>query len=445
MTYDIGTIFVVLMENRSFDHMLGHLHADNPAVDGIRRDDEAWLDKTACPYLGQRYRPFRASNPAANIPVDPPHETDKIKIQMGLDGPGGFAMDGFVTTYGPKAPTVSSAVPPAVMGWFDGPDVPVLDFLARNFAVCNRWFAALPASTQPNRMMAMGGSTKHDDNVAPVPNQRLVYDWLNERPIRWRVYHHGVPFFMLMEKWATKIPFDDHFRRFDQLILDVEEEDAATFPQVVFIEPTYSDASFGKPANDDHAPAGVARGQAFLHDIYCAITKSKAIFDRSVTIITYDEHGGFFDHVSPPKVHTRAPAGSNYSAFETLGVRVPAVIISPFVKPGTVHDGVHDHTSILKFIGEIFGAGYGYDQPVRSRPVGNVLEILNNPAGRPAPTIADIPPGYLRNDALKAASLDAGVAPGATAPSQTQRGFMRALDKIRNRPGSENGKFADLL
>lgn len=440
MAYDIGTIFVVLMENRSFDHMLGHLHADNPAIDGIRRDDPAWLDAVACVYGGHSYRPFKAANPAANIPADPPHETDKIRTQLGADGPSGFAMDGFITTYAPKVPVISPAVPPAVMGWFDGPDVPVLDFLAKNFAVCNRWFSALPASTQPNRMMAMSGSTKHDDNVVPLPDQRLVYDWLNERPIRWRVYHHGLPFFMLMPKWAAKIPFDDHFRRFDQLIHDVVTEDPDTFPQVVFIEPTYADASFGSPANDDHAPAGVARGQVFLHDVYRAITASKAVFDRSVTIITYDEHGGFFDHVSPPKVPTKAPAGSNYAGFATLGVRVPAVIISPFVAPGTVHDGVHDHTSILKFIGEIFGGGYGYDQPVRGRPVGKVLEILNNPGGRAAPTMPDLPPGYLGNQPLNASLPLTGDTSGAT-----QRGFQRALEKVRRQAASENGKFADLL
>lgn len=445
MSFDIGTIFVVMMENRSFDHMLGHLHASNPAIDGIRRDDDAWLDSVACPHGGHRYPPVQAHAPAASIKVDPPHDTSRIRIQMGAERANGFAMDGFVTSYADAVPTVSPAAPPAVMGWFDGPDVPVLDFLARHFAVCSRWFSALPASTQPNRMMAMSGSTKRDDNVFPLPNQRLVYDWLNERKIRWRVYSDGAPFFMMMPQWATKIPFDDHFKRFGQLVVDAENESASTFPQVVFIEPTYSDASFGKPANDDHAPAGVARGQAFLRDVYRAISKVKSVFDRSVTIITYDEHGGFFDHVSPPKVHTRAPAGANYTAFETLGVRVPAIVISPFVQAGTVHDGLHDHTSILKFIGEVFGGGYGYDQPVRSRPVGNVLDILNNPGGRVAPVIPDLPSGYLGSDKAMAQSFAAATPSSATPTNENQRGFRWALDKLRKRPGSADGKFADLL
>lgn len=468
MAYDIERVFVVIMENRSFDHMLGYLHQDNPAVDGIRRDDAAWLANWTNSWEGEGYAPHQSANPGATIAADPPHGRATIAEQMGMSDGGAFAMDGFASTYAKaKAkPRVDAAHPPASMGWFDAADVPVFDFLARNFAVCSRWFCSLPAGTQPNRMMAMGGSSKRDDNHFPLPDQRLVYDWLNERNIRWRVYHDGIPFFAMMPKWAKKFAIDKHFRSFDKMQADALAEGPSTFPQVVFIEPTYADAPHRGASNDDHAPEGIAEGQAFLHKVYRAITCNPAMFEKSITIITYDEHGGFFDHVSPPAVRTEPPPGGSYPAFETLGVRVPALIVSPHVKPGTVSGVLHDHCSILKLLGALFGNGWGYEPPVNARPVGDVLAMLNEPAGRAAPTPPPLPPAFasagrsvnksagggpaavgklLAAEAAARAGPGDSRVPGTEPANALQMGFQMALETVRALPPDEQAPYSDLL
>lgn len=453
MSYDIERIFVVMMENRSFDHMLGHLHAHDPRIDGIRRSDATWLSRWANDWSGHSYPPRQAFDPGATIAVDPPHGRKAIETQIGTYSDGGYPMDGFVSTYAQieETPTVDPATPPPPMGWFDGSDVPVYDFLARNFAVCNRWFCSLPAGTQPNRLMAMSGSTKRDDNHFPLPNQRIVYDWLNERNIRWRVYHDGLPFFAMMPKWARPAATSKKFRSFDRMQADVMNEAPGTFPQVIFIEPTYADAPHSGASNDDHAPAGVTNGQAFIRKVYNNITRNRAIFDKSVTIITYDEHGGFFDHVSPPRIRTDPPAGAGYTPFASLGVRVPALIVSPYVEAGTVSDIVYDHTSMLKLLGEIFGNGWGYEHPVNSRPVGDILDMLNKPEGRPPPAMPQLHAGLAMAGAksLKTAvpddATENGRVPGTAPANELQQGFQMALDEVRQLPPEQQGKFADLL
>jgi phospholipase C len=365
---------------------------------------------------------------------------------MGAEGAGGFALDGFVASYAraKEQPRIDPAHPPAAMSWFDRDEVPVISFLASQFAVCNRWFASLPAGTQPNKMMAMGGTTLLDTNNVPLPNQRLVYNWLNERRISWRVYHDGLPFFAMMPRWCDNTVFDKRFRSFGKMARDLASADPAKFPRVVFIEPKYSSAPHLGNANDDHAPGGVARGQDFLREIYEAISSAPAIWSRSVTIITYDEHGGFYDHVSPPKIPTHAPPGGQYTPFGSLGMRVPAVVVSPYVQAGTVYDQVLDHTSILKFLGSLFGGPYGYEEPVNSRPVGNVLDVLNNaPGGRAAPALPVAQKASLWS-ALEAAP-PTGRVPGSLPDDELERAFQAALDEIRKGPADPEGKFDDLL
>jgi phospholipase C len=444
MSYDVGTVFIVMMENRSFDHMLGHLHASNPEVDGVRRNDPAWLSAHSNKYNLETYPPRHSTTPADMLPGDPPHRRAAIEMQLGAGSPGAFALDGFVANYADakEHPRIDSAHPPAVMDWFDTDEVPVLSFLASQFALCNRWHAALPADTQPNRMMAMGGTTLLDHNEMGLPKQRIVYDWLKDVGTTWRVYHDGLPFFAMMEPWSHVVVHDARFHKFERFAADLAVADPASFPRVVFIEPCYTSSPQFGTANDDHAPNGVARGQAFLRKIYEAIAASP-LWSRSVTVITYDEHGGFYDHVSPPAVVTNPPPGGHYPPFETLGLRVPAVIVSPYVRSGTVSNALFDHTSILKMLGSLFGGQYGYEYPVNDRPVGNAIDVLNNPGGRPAPTM----PRAITDNAfvaLRELTPAGGRVPGTLPSDDLEMAFQMALDEIRKTPDPE-GKFADLL
>jgi phospholipase C len=157
-------------------------------------------------------------------------------------------------------------------------------------------------------------------------------------------------------------------------------------------------------------------------------------------VVTYDEHGGFFDHVSPPTLRTDPPAGAPYkSGFETLGVRVPGFVISPFVTPKTVFNQVLDHTSILKFIGQKFGKGGRYSDLVDKRPVGSVLDVLNNSNPLPAPPIPSLVPYLQKQPAI------AGFTPGTVPTAPIPQGFQIALDHIRTHPNNTNGKFDELL
>jgi phospholipase C len=237
---DIDTIVIVLMENRSFDHVLGYLGLPpfNLLIEGLQKSN---TPRYANPYNGHAYSSFPTSR--LDMPHDPPHERPWIAEQIGSVISGQHNMTGFVQSYykNGQLPGPDLGIEPEVMGYFTPAQVPVTDFLARSFAVCDHWFSCIPASTQPNRLMAMSGYTLIDGNVDVLKDQYLVYDWLNDHGVSWRVYHEGIPFFALMPRWVPRL-LEEKFRGFGQLANDVREESDATFPEVIFVEPTYTDA-----------------------------------------------------------------------------------------------------------------------------------------------------------------------------------------------------------
>jgi phospholipase C len=170
------------------------------------------------------------------------------------------------------------------------------------------------------------------------------------------------------------------FRSIRRLPKDIQLESNHTFPEVIFCEPSYVDspARLGFQPNDDHPPLPVGPGQAFLRDVYEAVTSNPARWAKTVMIVTYDEHGGFFDHVPPLPIPTEPPPGVKYDRFETTGVRVPAFVVSPLVEPASVYKQNLDHTSILQFLAEMFGDG-DYSPDVRRRQdarIGSVSDVL---------------------------------------------------------------------
>jgi len=381
----IETIVILMMENRSFDHMLGYLSIPKLAagyksindVNGLK-EDPGWLQQFANEWNGQSYWPVPLGEPRI---ADIPHERLNIQLQMGgPDGAGKFPLNGFVESAGGNSDVMNYQVPG---------NVPILDYFARNYRICDRWFSPIPAGTQPNRLMAMSGYTLIDQNQLELRNQSVVYDWLTAHHIKWRVYHQGFfPFLAMMPRWAPATLGGD-FKRFDSFATDIELEPDDTFPQVIFIEPIYSDAPHDESeGTDDHSPSSVYGGQCLMHDVYINMVGSRR-WNRSVLIVTYDEHGGFFDHEQPLQLQTIAP-GEHYLFFRTSGIRVPAVIVSPFVSDGSVFHGNLDHTSILKFIGERFGMGGGYLPEVDRRKIGSVADALDL-IDSPRPPASDPP------------------------------------------------------
>jgi phospholipase C len=386
---NINTIVIVMMENRSFDHVLGYLSLDGSDVNGLSADP-AWRQNFTNVYGNKSYAIHELA-PSTQLIPDPPHDRAPISTQINTPCANGGCpeLGGFVASYATRNP------PPAdlsmVMGYYTADAVPVYDFFAKNFTVCDNWFAPLPTGTQANRLMAMAGESAISDNVSGfLPEQSLVYDWLTAHAASWCVYQWGgfFPFFSLMPKWLPEIvtslalPLEGNggrFRRYSRFKADWAN--SGTLPQVIFIEPEYTDGPHLTP-NDDHSPTGVAPGQAFLADIYQTISAS-ARWNETLMIVTYDEHGGFFDHVSPLDISTNV---AGYQ-FQTTGLRVPAFLISPYVQPGGVFSGNLDHTSILQLLAEKFNAGGTYSAPVSARTqlskLSTALSATKTPGSAP--------------------------------------------------------------
>jgi phospholipase C len=388
----IDTIIIVMLENRSFDHVLGYLSRAGSRTDVNGLKDDAWIAAQANAGRVGTYAPYALED--VDIP-DPPHERDPIDMQIRPTPGSNVKMRGFVQSYARRVPPPDDES--LVMGFYEAPQVPMADFFAREFLICDRWFSSLPTGTQPNRLMAMSGTTALDVN-APflLPNQDLVYDWLTNHGVSWRVYYDGLlPFFSLMPKWqgpiangllVDQLGIDTTFRRFDKFDRDFTYD--PTLPSVIFIEPEYTDGPHWE-ANDDHPPTSIAAGQAFLYSIYRALLRRPDRWAKTVMIVTYDEHGGFFDHEPPLPLKTTAPPGFSYPDFETTGVRVPAFVVSPFVERGAVFSEPLDHTSMLAFLAERFTPGEPYSEAVarRSAPLSRLASALTRADPR-----SDIPP-----------------------------------------------------
>ena len=395
----IDTIVVVIMENRSFDHVLGYLNLPGPGripLEGLQ-SDPLWLQQRA----NSGVESFSFSIQQVE---DPPHEEATIAIQIGpAVVPGGpHPMNGFVDSYLKRQPPPSDKR--LVMGYYMAPEVPVFDFLARHYTVCDRWFSALPTGTQANRLMAMSGTTSLIDNARLfLPDQPLVYDWLTERGISWCVYQSGdfLPFFALMKRWqdeiATSLALDalvphahPRFRRYRNFARDWASEQ--NMPSVIFIEPEYTDGPHFAP-NDDHPPTGISRGQAFVADVYSALTANRVRWARTLLLVTYDEHGGFFDHVSPLNIPTPLAGHGPTSVFLTTGVRVPGFVISPLVDPATVYSGPLDHTSVLQLLADKYAGGlYSPEVAARQPSLSRLSDALTRTAPRlDLPEPQDVP------------------------------------------------------
>ena len=427
---DIETIVYVMLENRSFDHVFGYLstQAANPPmpVEGLR-DDPAWLAAHRNFYQAKPYE-IRPLAPQEVID-DPPHEEKTIRIQITTPaGPDATAgMGGFVESYMTRKPPPRD--PGAVMGHYTQDAVPTFDFLAHHYAVCDHWFAALPTGTQANRLMAMSGESRIVDN-APVflPEQTLVYDWLTDHKVPWCAYQSGdfFPFFSLMPGWLPEIVSSltlsdfggrGRFRRYSKFREHWTGQDA--MPGVIFIEPEYTDGPHADP-NDDHPPTGVAKAQAFIADIYGILISNPQRWQNTMLVVTYDEHGGFYDHV-PPLPIAAEPGGVKLA---TTGIRVPALVVSPYVKPGSVFSEPLDHTSFLQLLAERFNPGQAYSSAVAMRqaqlkPLSHVLEDAPQ-----APVVAIPEQTFARIAATAAAPPPPGPvseAPGAAANDRALR------------------------
>ena len=260
-----------------------------------------------------------------------------------------------------------------VLGYYVGSDLPMAQFLADNYAFCERYFASHLGPTFPNRMYALSGDVQYDrageaiidnnngDNLQ-LSRAMTIFDLLTRKRIGWRVYESfpSVTMLRMFARYATDdvhiVPLHGSTVPFERLQQDV---DRGNLPAVTMIEP----AMHHEPEDDDHPPADMYRGQLFLKGVYDTLRSNGALWQKTLLVITYDEHGGFYDHVVPPiaDVRTRpmivsdgGPSGPGPFTSSTLvthyGARVPTFVVSPWTPAGKGPDIVLDHCSIVKTI-----------------------------------------------------------------------------------------------
>jgi phospholipase C len=333
---EIEHVVVLMLENRSFDHMLGYLglEKDGVDVDGLR-------EGMANEHEGRSYPIFRLSETAFTKAQDPCHSGVCVDEQV-ANRNGGFAAN-FLRTRADRASTDLVVA----MGYYDGRQLPIYDFLARRFCVCDRWFCSVRGATFPNRLYAVAGRAagSRDNASPPVYHLPAFVRHLDAAGASWRWYTHeffatvwAVDRDLLPRTFDNVRPFLSPFSFADFF----SAARAGTLPAVAWIDPNFVDVGGAVGSNDDHPPSDVRAGQELVLRIFNALVRSPA-WERTLLVVTYDEHGGFFDHVEPPSTEDDDPRPE----FHAYGPRVPALVVSPRVRAGVSHE-VFDHTSIIK-------------------------------------------------------------------------------------------------
>ena len=362
MTSPIDHIFVLMLENRSFDHLLAY--SGIPGLIGIdTTKTNPGTDETP---VGM------SSDTLDRASSDPGHEFENVDWQIYGAPPGGGArpiqMNGF-----------------ADKGWLEAMQcakpglVPVLTSLARQFLVCDNWFSSMPGPTWPNRFFVHAGSSgglANSPSGLTVAGSMLwselgfsfehgsLFEALANAGRTWRVYHgdHFPQVCAIDTMPSIFVASADRFRKMKQFSADVSHGDAADY---TFIEPDYSILSSFRNGNSQHPSGTLSAGEQLIETTANALIGSP-LWSNSLLIVLYDEHGGFYDQVptptgvTPPGDEPLNASKAQYPpspafAFDRLGVRVPAVIVSPYVKPATVCHTVFDHASVIRTVFDIFG------------------------------------------------------------------------------------------
>ena len=351
MAATIKHLVVLMMENRSFDHMLGYARAADYPIDGLL-GTEPNTDST-----GQVVRVDSTARNSGDLTADPSHDFEDVAEQMfGTKTPALGQepdMSGFVRNYERFAGNRDNAA--RVMRCFDPANLPVLTRLAQEYAVCDRWFSSVPGPTQPNRVFAHAGTSRGRLDLSPdfVGGFTTIYEVLWNNKVESALFYHD---------WSAALSFDFLLKHQNQLYATFNRfaELCANghLPAYSFIEPRYNPArDQGLPANDQHPDHDVAAGEFLIKEVYEALRVNDDVWRSSVLLIVYDEHGGLYDHVPPEKCVSPDGLRCQSPAFDftRLGVRVPAVIVSPYIAPRTiVHGLTFDHTSILATAMKLF-------------------------------------------------------------------------------------------
>jgi phospholipase C len=382
----IEHVFVLMLENRSFDHMFGFSGITGVGIDG----NPAQINGSD-PVRDTNVNPVNGTTVAVSTPAefalkdvddDPGHEFENTLVSLCGEGavynpvPGGYPAitgSGFIENYRDNG----SATPERIMHCYTRDQLPVLTTLAEEFAICDNWFSSLPGPTWPNRFFLLAatsggldGSPSKLDVVTSttVEGYRFsngnLFDLLDEYCIEWKIFE-GDEFPVSFALSGMNLnALQGRFKDFDDFGSELAKSSFA--PKFVFIEPKYGSHSFDVTGPGDftcgnsmHPLDDVTRGEKLVKTVYETIRNSPH-WERSVLLVVFDEHGGFYDHVVPPPA---VPPGDtitasyvqNHFRFDQLGVRVPALVISPYVRKGVIDHTQYDHSSMPATVERLFG------------------------------------------------------------------------------------------
>jgi phospholipase C len=410
----IEHVFVLMLENRSFDHMLGF-----SAITGVDIQGNPATIDGADPATQKNRDPTTNLDVAVGFPADfhlsgvdtgPGHEFENVVTQLCGAGvtytPGAAYPDifnsGFIADYVDE----NANTPPRIMNCFTRDQVPIMTRLAEEFAVCDRWFSSLPGPTFPNRFFAMaatsGGLDGSPSDLETVISAGFegfrfengnIFDQLDQYCLPWRIYR-GDDFpaaFLLSgmnlnELQGRLTGFDD---------FESEVNDTGFDKKFVWIEPKYGADKFDITGpgnytcgNSMHPLDDVTRGEKLIKKVYEAIRNSPH-WEKSLLIVTFDEHGGFYDHVTPTAA---VPPGDLFTQdyiqhqfrFDRYGPRVPTLVISPWIRKGVIDKTEYDHTSVLATVERLFGMSNLTERDKAANDLRHLLSLATPRTDAPA-------------------------------------------------------------
>ncbi len=352
----VDHIVVLCMENRSFDHFLGWV----PGADG-RQAGLVYLDDAGQPHSTHHLDEWQGCG--FN---DPDHSYEGGRVQL-----DGGRCDGFRRGHNDDY----------ALGYYTRDDLEASAAIVDGFTICDRWFCSILGPTYPNRFYTHAAATDRISNTIAISSLPTIWDRLGAAGVPARYYFSDVPFLAL---WGTR-----HLRLGRPLATFFADAAAGALPAYSYLDPSFIGEDQGG-SNDDHPHADIRRGQALISEVVRAVTESP-LWPRTVLIVTYDEWGGFFDHVQPPTLpddFTPTPTEEH----NTAGFRVPTYLVSPFARRGRVTSTGFDHASILKLVEWRFGLA---PLTARDAAAANPATVLDfrAPNLRPAPVPRVADPG----------------------------------------------------